>query len=676
MASTGSSNAGASPQNASSNRDPLIVGLYGVSGAGKSHLLEILSNSRLAQRLDFVDGSSLIYHRYGLTGFKELTPAEQYTQRVELMTDLVKERRSKEKGIVVGGHLLLWESEAEEPRNIGTDADWKAYTHIVYFQVDPQVLQFRRNNDNSRERNPVSVKHLTEWQARERAALRKVCYEKRISFTTITEHAGMSKKKIPGRVHALLTNILNSSEEGNLAAVDAELESDISLHGHDLETMLVLDADKTLAAQDAGALFWKFMKGRKGMSEDAVERILKQQGYSYESFRQVALLYEEVSDDFGYMCNQVATSIALHPEMAALLARVALEPHTGAVIVTCGLRQVWETVFRISGLTHVKVIGGGPLANGYVVTDTIKGHIVDTLKAKNLRVVAFGDGVVDVEMLKKADESYVVVGEMEARSASMDRELTKLLDAGHSLQQILLPATVAPRLTETQLPTAKLDEATLNNIFKRRFVHATNKTSAKILMTAMRDTDVSGHDLRRAYQEVGYYLANEYLGDILGIESYTMKHVTGTSTDGYRFQNEDKTLIVCLMRGGEPMALGVSKALRSASFVHSKKFTDIDEHHFKLNETIILVDSVVNSGKSIMEFLTPLRKLCPKVKVVVVAGVVQAKVVEDMEDGKFGQAMRKDPDIALVALRKSDNEYKGTGTTDTGHRLFNTTYLP
>ena len=53
----------------------------------------------------------------------------------------------------------------------------------------------------------------------------------------------------------------------------------------------------------------------------------------------------------------------MYSEMATLLARVALEPNAGAVTVTCGLRRVWEIVLRISGLAHVKVIGGGTLAN-------------------------------------------------------------------------------------------------------------------------------------------------------------------------------------------------------------------------------------------------------------------------------------------------------------------------
>jgi hypothetical protein len=32
-------------------------------------------------------------------------------------------------------------------------------------------------------------------------------------------------------------------------------------------------------------------------------------------------------------------------------------------------------------------------------------------------------------------------------------------------------------------------------------------------------------------------------------------------------------------------------------------------------------------------------------------------------------------DVSLVALRISKNKYTGTGGTDTGHRLFNSTHL-
>ena len=123
------------------------------------------------------------------------------------------------------------------------------------------------------------------------------------------------------------------------------------------------------------------------------------------------------------------------------------------------------------------------------------------------------------------------------------------------------------------------------------------------------------------------------------------------------------------------MAFGVSKALKLASFAHWKTFSNINDAHFDKHKTIILVYSLVNSGKSIMEYPLPLRKRCPKIEVVVVAGVVQAKAIE-ISEGTSGLALREDPDLPFVTLRKSENKSTAKGTTDTGHQLFDRVYLP
>lgn len=656
---------------------PNIIGLYGISGCGKSYLVDKLK-AELAHQFDFYDGSAVLNEVMayvgGLQALKEMRPNVQNAWRTKAIERIVETSRRTGKPALVTGHFTLWD-EGGIPYNIDTKADWEAYTHIIYLHVDPMVVKQRRSGDVSKTRRDDSVKHLEQWQAQERYELRDLCYQKRVLFTTIVERESTSKGHVIERLKMLLSDFQHSNEKTNLAAIDTALDFVISRPKDKLETMLVLDADKTLGPQDAGSLLWRCTSTRQRMPESPLRRIFKLQNYSYASFHQATLLYEELSDDFDYMCMLVAVRITLYPEMAALLAQVARKPHIGAVVVTCGLRRVWELVLRISGLTHVQVIGCGRVRNGYIVTDKVKGQIVDKLKDKDMRVVAFGDSIVDEAMLTKADDAYVIVGGRATRSKSMEDTLLSMVKKGFSGRQILFPPTGQPRLDTQRLPVVKLDEAQLRKILKPRCIHATQKASAKLLMTATRNDHVWGHDLRKAHEEVGYYLANEFLGEILGLDTYPIPHVTGSSTDGYRICDEGKTLIIPLMRGGEPMAFGVSKALKLATFVHSHTFSDINEGHFDGKKTIILVDSVVNSGKSIMEYLEPLRKRDPQVKVVVVAGVVQAQAMHSGEDGSFGQSLRKDSNLTLVALRKSENKYTGKGTTDTGHRLFNTTYM-
>jgi uracil phosphoribosyltransferase len=266
----------------------------------------------------------------------------------------------------------------------------------------------------------------------------------------------------------------------------------------------------------------------------------------------------------------------------------------------------------------------------------------------------------------------------------MDQVLSKAIHVqGLSALQIVFPPSAEHRLDLDTLPKPTLDSAELDSIFRRRstnrFVHASDKNSAKLLMTPTRDAANRSHVLREAHRRVGYYLAMEYLSKVVGLEAVEIQHVQNRPTDGYRFRYEKATLIIPTMRGGEPLAFGVNEAMPEAGFAHAKEFDNVDPKNFEGKRTVILVDSVVNTGGSIVELIKPLRKKYPHVRVIVVAGVVQAKAVvlqsEPGADNRFAKIMRDDREIYVVGLRKSENKFKGNGVTDTGHRLFNTTKL-
>ena len=72
-----------------------------------------------------------------------------------------------------------------------------------------------------------------------------------------------------------------------------------------------------------------------------------------------------------------------------------------------------------------------------------------------------------------------------------------------------------------------------------------------------------------------------------------------------------------------------------------------------------------------VDFIQHIRNLHATIRIVVVAGVVQAQFV----NGGSLEALGRCGDISLVALRLSENKFTGTRTTDTGNRLYNTTQL-
>ncbi|KFY29425.1 hypothetical protein V491_00033 [Pseudogymnoascus sp. VKM F-3775] len=139
---------------------------------------------------------------------------------------------------------------------------------------------------------------------------------------------------------------------------------------------------------------------------------------------------------------------------------------------------------------------------------------------------------------------------------------------------------------------------------------------------------------------------------------------------GYRLLREEHTLIVALMRGGEPMAFGVNEAFPLATFVHAKEPTEMRDH-LQGRTNIVLVDSVVNSGKTVVQFVQYIRNLDPTIRIVVVTGVAQADSISIIE-----HALPRERHLSVIALRLSANKFTGKGPTDTGNRLYNTTHLP
>ena len=670
---------------ASKNR-AIVVGLYGVPGSGKTFLLDRLKQELGEEYFAFYEGSQMIATVIpgGLDEFQKLEEREKMHWRRLAIDTIGKKCADNGQVGVVGGHFMFWPEEEEAGCPVYTKNDLKTFTHILYLDVPADVVAQRRLDDTERSRPSTSINHLHKWQQSEKTQLRQLCRHHGILFSMVSPHSTMLNK-----VLTLLGDFRHHTEKYNLSQAEKRLDETLVAGKGQHETILVVEADKTLAAEDTGELFWeKFSSSRRPKDEDYPLKTLFQSplGYSYTAFRQATLLYEETADDqeFDALCQDVASTVTMHPEFISLLQLVAKQAHVGAVIISCGLRRVWEKVLEREGLSEtVKVIGGGRIADGFVVTGAVKAALVARLQnVHRMFVWTFGNSPLDLGMLSKADQAIVVVGE-KSRSAIMDGALTKaIVYDGLRAHQTLLPRRKAtPRIATNRLPVFHLtDPEFLDSIVCRRsrdgglqVLHATDRKTAKILMTPMRDANLAGPVLREAHRRVGWYLATEFLADLVGIEEYSIAHVQGHHTSGYRLSHEQQISIVALMRGGEPMALGVNDALPLAMFVHASRPDDVMLHHLHGQLTLVLVDSVVNSGKTVVQFVQHVRNLHATIRIVVIAGVVQAQSVSG---GLLAQELARYENVSVIALRLSANKFRGRGTTDTGNRLFNTTHLP
>ncbi len=668
-----------------SNNKAVVVGLYGVPGSGKTFLLHQLKQELGEEYFAFYEGSHMIATVVpgGLDEFQKMEEREKISWRQLAIDTIGKKCADSGQVAVVGGHFMFWPEEDEAGCLVYTQNDLETFTHIIYLDVPAEVVAQRRLDDTKRSRPSTSISHLRKWQQVEKTQLRHLCRHHGILFSLSPHSTSLNK------VLTLLGDFRHHTEAYNLSQVESRLDEALVAGQGKLETVLVIDADRTLAAEDTGALFWNRVSSSQWpRDEDFPLKTLfsSQLGYSYTAFRQATLLYEETANDqeFDALCQDVASAVTMHPEFVSLLKIVAKQEHVSAVIFSCGLRLVWDKILEREGLSKtVKVIGGGRIADGVVVTAAVKAALVDRLRNfYQVYTWAFGDSPLDLEMLNKADQAIVIVGEEQTRSKIMDAALMKAIENdGLRARQTLLPSNVSPRLDTNRLPLIQLKEPNfLNSILCRRsqhaglqVLHATEKNAAKLLMTPMRDAKLAGPVLREAHRRVGWYLATEFLADVIGIEEYPVAHVQGHHTSGYRLFHEEQIMIVALMRGGEAMALGVNEALPLAMFVHASRPDDIMFYHLQGKLTVVLVDSVVNSGNTVVQFLQHIRNLHATIRIVIIAGVVQAQSVSG---GPLAQALARHGKVSLVALRLSENKFTGRGTTDTGNRLFNTTRLP
>ena len=660
---------------------PTVVGIYGIPGCGKTFLFNQLKREVDENHYEFQEGSQMIASLVpgGLAAFQKLDDEHKSYWREVAIDTIGKDCRASGKTGVVAGHFMFWQEGDQAGQRVYTRSDLNTFTHILYLDIPAEIVAQRRQNDKLRSRSTASVDHIRNWQKVEKVELRDLCRKHNILFSLISSS---------NKIARLLHDFRHHTEEDNLRHAESRLDDIIVGYNCQptLDVALVMDGDMTLAAADTGILFWKTLFNSTSRKEDNPLKTVfsSPMGYSYTAFRQATLLYEEAVDDheFDVICGKVALTVTMHPEFISLLRLVAEQDHVLAIVVTCGLGNVWNKILAREGLSErVKVIGGGRIADRFVVTASVKAALVSRLRdIHHMYVLAFGDSTLDLGMLSEAHEAVVVVGEKQIRSVTMEKDLLHAIDNdGLRARQVLLPPHALPRLDTTKLPRVRFtDKEFMESILRRhkpsnlRIVHATDRSAANLLMTPMRNATVAGPALRKAHGQVGSYLAIEFLTGMLGLEEYTIPHVQGHPTSGFRLRHEQQTTILALMRGGEPMALGINSIFQLAMFVHATQPSDIKPHHLHKQRNVLLVDSVVNSGKSMAKFIQHVRSLDTTVRIVVIAGVVQAR---SLSEGVFSQALERDMNLSLVALRLSNNQFTGKGTTDTGNRLFNTTHL-
>lgn len=247
------------------------------------------------------------------------------------------------------------------------------------------------------------------------------------------------------------------------------------------------------------------------------------------------------------------------------------------------------------------------IANTYISADT-KYFAVKLLQEKGYSVIAYGDSKNDYYMLRQADKGYLYIGSYLSRSL-MNTDLSGINLIYDNTPYIL----------------ADFDDTITDDI-----------------AVCKSNSGINGSRLAGAHIRLG-----KMLGKAM-----------------YKIVPNVNCAVIVLERGGRFFGDGVYSGFGGKFFSYDPKKDFLPDIHYGV---AIIVDSVINTGKSVIDTIEKLKQIDPNVEVFIAANVINEKALELFKDYK------------VFAVRTSSNSYIGSRQAeqkngkgpDTADRLFN-----
>lgn len=189
---------------------------------------------------------------------------------------------------------------------------------------------------------------------------------------------------------------------------------------------VIIDGDRTLIPTDSTQFFLNYL----GLPYTDLKNIFQQYGYSFEAFHQVATYYARIEKEkYEAACLFSANTVQIYADFLTFIH--ALKNHVTFILITSGIKQSWQNVIDNHELHFMALIGGNYLPqDSFVVDKKAKGAIAHHLKQAGKTVFAFGDSLIDFDMLKAADYAYLVVNE------KMNKDIILYTQEIQHLQQV------------------------------------------------------------------------------------------------------------------------------------------------------------------------------------------------------------------------------------------------
>lgn len=360
---------------------PLRIGLYGVSGAGKTTIAKELN--RLFHSLRYIDGSTVIdkVTPGGLIKFKQLPESQKISQRkkaIDWLNNLFKKERQH---LIVTGHYSFWNDVT--PSVAWTSSDASFYDLIIYFESDPDLVLDRLNKKNNND-NDTKFKscEVNEWVSFEKKSLTRVCAENDIHFFTIRSNGNVtedSQKIIELISRSVVTRKARAISKNN-------------------KSVAVFDCDGTLADYD----FLSMLDNTH--AKNILEIFKSEPDYSFSLYFRASVFFDSLVYPKLDFHNLYKKSISCDSRIENYFNNSHADVDS-VIYLSSGLPDFWSSMAN----TDIIRVGGMSInAYGCIITDELKKLFVKELSRNSVHVIAFGNSSADFKMLKSAQKSFLV----------------------------------------------------------------------------------------------------------------------------------------------------------------------------------------------------------------------------------------------------------------------------
>lgn len=363
--------------------EKLRIGVYGVSGVGKSTLISQFKKYPISTFA--TDGSDIIdkITEGGLSEFKKSTNDAKFKIRTQASKKLFELFQENDKHLLVAGHFCFLTNNDFEI--VWTESDSRFYEIIFYLHKPAQFIWQQQYSDSSRKRT-FSENDLDQWQEFEYEKLVSICKENKIRL-----------EKLDGTlpIIELEKSMIKIISDETIQKAGRNIISEKN------KNVMLLDCDGTLNNQDVLDFVSDDCINKKVISD-----IFKKYGdYCFDAYYEVSLLFSKLN--INKIFTTVESQLYIHSKIKKII-ELAKSQGWNVIFISSGFPTFWQKSCHLAN----NVLGGASFNDyGCILTNENKANLAFQLKANGITVSSFGNGSADFGMLKNSDFGTFVFSE-------------------------------------------------------------------------------------------------------------------------------------------------------------------------------------------------------------------------------------------------------------------------